>query len=388
MTDLYHIEKKKLLFAEPATVIIEDGGKTVISLNERFRIVDYKARLLIKPPKWMIPDFLVEDSYAMIFGATGTFKTFLALDIALQVATGGAGDTAMWPKVIAQGKVLFIAGEGRAAVAKRVTAWEKIHNKGEPVKEFYLGDPVPMISEALEPFLKAALEMSSDGYKLVVIDTISRAMAGSNDNSAEYATQFTAMVQEMQKELHCTVLALHHTGHQGDHARGSSVFHNEPDTIMRVEREPKSKIVSLLVKKQKDGVEWEDERYALLQHHPIAGDPEGTLVVVKGSRDTAATKSGKGMTPERYKNTQAVNAAVLRVVKRERQKKGGWTNNAMALACAADEDVNISDSTIDRAIATIRNDKSKWSAGHAYDGPDGKWAWKYLPDSKRDRFNV
>ncbi len=42
----------------------------------------------IRPPEWLVRDFLPQGAYAILFGAPGTFKTFIALDIALSVACG------------------------------------------------------------------------------------------------------------------------------------------------------------------------------------------------------------------------------------------------------------------------------------------------------------
>ena len=52
--------------------------------------------------------------YALMFGAPGTFKTFLAIDIGLS-ATASAGDygSTLWPEISDPAAVCFAIGEGR-----------------------------------------------------------------------------------------------------------------------------------------------------------------------------------------------------------------------------------------------------------------------------------
>ena len=116
---------------------------------------------------------------------------------------------------------MFCAGEGRSNIKLRKQAWEEVHNNGIVVKDFYLADPVPLVSEPLEIFIETMLMPRPEGYKLVVIDTVGRAMQGLNENTQEHASSFTRMIETLKRDVADSVLVLHHTGHgDQDHAEG------------------------------------------------------------------------------------------------------------------------------------------------------------------------
>ena len=76
---------------------LENGGCQVTA--GRFRFIDEAGLSSIRAPEWLIEDFLSQGSYAILFGAAGSFKTFIALDMALTIATGGFGSDLRWPYV-------------------------------------------------------------------------------------------------------------------------------------------------------------------------------------------------------------------------------------------------------------------------------------------------
>ena len=294
---------------KPVVADPDDPGKGYNA--GRFRFVSRERMQNIRPPAWLINGLLPVQSYAILYGAPGTFKTFLALDIALSVAAGmGMGEAANWPDIEEAGPVLYCAGEGRSSITKRVRAWENTNFYGNRVEDFNLVDPVPLVSEDIGVFIEGAKQLSPNGYKLVVIDTVGRAMQGMNENSQEHASGFTQKVEHLQKELGAAVLALHHTG-KGDtnSARGSSVFGADADVMLKLERQNKSYVVSLAMTKQKDAPEWEDKEYIQLNEVPV-GLEDVSLVAVKGEKPQQ-TPDGKDDQPTERK-LDIVEAIILR----------------------------------------------------------------------------
>ena len=55
---------------------------------ERPALFTHIDELKIRKPEWLIEGLLEQDTLAMCFGASGSGKTFLVLDLALCVATG------------------------------------------------------------------------------------------------------------------------------------------------------------------------------------------------------------------------------------------------------------------------------------------------------------
>ena len=78
------IARTKKIF-DPQHAELSEGDEVRIA---GFRFVDRAGMDHIRPPAWIVADFIAEESYVMLFGAWGSFKTFVALDVALSVACG------------------------------------------------------------------------------------------------------------------------------------------------------------------------------------------------------------------------------------------------------------------------------------------------------------
>lgn len=278
MTSAYRAAQTAALF-KPVERPLPEGRELT---QAGFRFVDRAGMASIQPPKWLIPNLIPEGAYAILLGHSGTFKSFIALDLGLSVATGL---DVPWVSpdclVEAPRPVLCAIGEGRPGFTARVLAWEKENHESVPVNNFVLADPVPlagMEDARLDAFIDGALAMSPGGYALAIVDTTGRAMQGLNENQAEDASKFTRMVQILQKELNCAVLAISHTG-VGDakRERGSTVFGADADTRLLLERNEKNLLIQMTMLKQKDAPEWERPKKILLQKVEI-GEGLSSLV--------------------------------------------------------------------------------------------------------------
>ena len=374
ITPGYHTAHTASLF-KPVVRDLDSGHEINAG---RFRFVDEEGMSSIRPPEWLIGDLITAGSYAMLFGAPGTFKTFIALDMALTIASGGLDSSELcWPEVPAIGPVLFAAGEGRSDIAKRVSAWHKKHNLGEETGNFILGDPVPLVAENHTPFLEGAkLASPREGYKLVILDTVSRSMAGMNENAQQDASAFTNLVEHIQYELGAAVLALHHTGLNEKHrSRGSSVFGADTDTIIRLDRETKAKVVSLTMTKQKDAPEWTKKKYVRLDTIIVSMDPLiDSLVAVKPSENECP--KGDKFHPTADENVtqlEAVGDAVLRWLESDKLRK--WSTSKLADAIATDEHIDIGSSQLkQRHLILLREDNSK-AVSRFYNAETAKWGY-------------
>lgn len=389
ITPAYRAAKASALF-KPVQIDLPSGKEMH---KGRFRFVDREGMHHTKPPSWLIKGMIPAKSHVVMFGASGTFKSFIALDICLTVAVGGgfpwdSDNRMVWPEVVTSGPVLYIAGEGRDQMAKRVTAWEQVHNGGKKIASdrFILVDPVPLVSEesCWEQFIEGALAMNPGGYALIVLDTVGRAMQGLNENAQEYASLFTNRLEMLRHGLGGAVMALHHTGTQeGKRERGSSVFGADADARFLVERNEKSYDVTISNVKQKDAAEWENPAAVKLVEVTLA--PEVTsLVAIRPDEKTKCQIVDKS--PEKRKaesratDTLAM-AAYGRVIERilSENKTRAWSDRSLAEALACDDSVEVSSDWIrKRVMPTLRENKES-PARRFYDAltPNpNKWRWK------------
>lgn len=372
VTPAYHVARNQALF-KPIARTVSTGCEIT---SGRFRFVDRAGMGAIRAPEWLIKDFLPSGAYGILFGASGTFKSFIALDVGMSVATGVSFPwQGCWPEVNASGKVLITLGEGRPEFAKRINAWEQTHWNSRKVDNLVLGDPVPLVSEEWQPFIDGALALSPDGYKLVVLDTVGRSMQGLNENAQENASNFTRLVEAIQKNLGAAVLAVHHTGHEaGERARGSSVFGADADTIVRAQRNGKDMVVTLTMTKQKDAPEWDKPK--LIRLSEVKLDMKATsLVAMKPADNERPTPTAKTEdAPADQTVLKTLDSAVLAVL--ASNKLRAWTSLEIAEAVAMRPEIGISSKTLrNRHLVVLREDSTSRANG-CYDALTKRWKFR------------
>jgi hypothetical protein len=182
--------------------------------NKKAELYDWDGMEQIEQPDWLIEDMIKEQGYTMLFAPPDTWKTFVALDMAMSVATDFDDPNQVFPyKKDAPVDVVYCAGEGKPGLIERTRAWAKLH--GGPPRRFHLMSPVPPSQEGkdvVEHWLNLIKDAGIDP-KLIVFDTVARSTQGANTSGDDVATAVTGMVQQFQDAFKCAVLAIHHTGH-------------------------------------------------------------------------------------------------------------------------------------------------------------------------------
>ena len=377
ITQAYKEARAKEAFQAVSTGDDDQGITTTAS---HVRLMSRKAMETIPDPTWLLDGFLIEQSYAMIYGAPSTFKTFLALDMALCIATRYSGNP-NWTLAGKAGPVVFAAGEGHASIKKRVRAWEREHWGSKLAQNFLLMDPVPKVFEDIEPYLEAMAKQCPEGVKLIVLDTVGRALQGENENSQDVASAFTRMIERLIKDTGATVLCLHHLGKDaGKGARGSSVFQGDADTMIEVKiTTSKSRVVSLVMTKQKDAEAWDDKKFLKLREiilSPATQDCREvkSLVVVQVSKDDKSMQHVLDQDKNRASTDEVITQAALRVLARIPDRN--WSSNAFSEAVAMDEVVEIGSVHLRKNVLPRLREASTNLLSNCYD-PDTKM-WRYF----------
>lgn len=251
------------------------------------------------PPVYLIARHIPEVSVGFLYSVPGAGKSFIALDIGLHIATGQPewhGD-----KIGAEpdGVVLYIAAEGSYGFRNRVKAWAKAHGLDGLPKRFLMIEKTIdfMAAEDIDKLLRT---VRAAGVRpvFVVVDTVSRAMPGADENLQKEMTLFVRACDRLRDAFRCAVLGVHHAGKNGD-MRGSTVLLGAGDFVFKLDRENGRTIGHLHCEKQKDGPDGWHEPYSFESVALEAG--ESSLVVQR-----AAISVGPSM-----ELTPAVTAAVL-----------------------------------------------------------------------------
>lgn len=207
---------------------------------------------LRKPPEWLVDKVFPMTGLGEILGATGTYKSFLALDLCLHVAYG----LDWMGRPTKQRTVVYVAGEGSFGLLGRIKAWLIHHRTEANPKNFYIVENMPpfMDPNQISEFLAEVIAVKPG---LVIFDTLARAMPGLDENSAKDMAVVTGAADRMRQTLGAFIIYVHHTGKdEKKGSRGSSAGPAALDIQMTVTSDPSVREAYLKMTKGKDVDAW------------------------------------------------------------------------------------------------------------------------------------
>jgi hypothetical protein len=249
---------------------------------EIVKFADMKARLDGRP---LIKGYLDREQISLIVGDPGSGKTFLALDRDLHIAAG-----IDWHGCkVSQGPVVYIAAEAGRSIQNRVAAWRQEHGfNNSDIPFAAITSPVDLChgeNGCIDQILECIKQLRIPSLALLEIDTVSRALAGGNENSPEDMGGFIASVDQLRETLRCHVSAVHHFGKEHNRgARGHSSLFGGIDTETQVDNG------IARVTKQRDGVvgkEFPFKLHPVTLGHDADGDPVTSCIVESANGATA-----------------------------------------------------------------------------------------------------
>jgi KaiC/GvpD/RAD55 family RecA-like ATPase len=238
--------------AEPAYIAIK--AQAAVALRLPLTWFDDTAAKLDAP--YLIKGLLPRGALSVIYGRSGSGKTFAAQDMSLHVALG-----ASWRgHRVNQTGVIYIAAEGGDGALNRVAAFRTAYPEhctgsvpfatiASPVN---LLDPDADVSLIIERVRQATAKFDIP-IGLIVIDTLSRAIAGGNENAPDDMGLFVRNVDRLRDETKAHALIVHHSGKdEARGARGHSLLRAATDTEIEVIHDDASDIRTMRVTKQRD----------------------------------------------------------------------------------------------------------------------------------------
>jgi len=225
-----------------------------------------------KNVRWMVKTLIPADAMGMLFGASGTFKSFVALDLALHVAHG----LQFAKRKTAAGSVVYVAAEGGAGIYRRVRAWHQHHKLEQPDNFHVCVTPLLLAEEEQVSALREAISQLPSRPSLVVVDTLSQTFSGDENSSTDIANYLRLLNTHLRAAFSTTVLVIHHTGHMAsERPRGSSAITANLDFLLGCFR-PNAEALAAQVEviKQKDGDKL-NAQYFELHREVLEKDEDG-----------------------------------------------------------------------------------------------------------------
>jgi len=186
-----------------------------------------------------VEGLIIKGAMSVVYGPSNCGKTFFMADLALHVALG-----LEWRgREVERLGVIYCALEGAHGIANRVAAFALACGLDGQRIPFAI---IPVSLNLLDPnadtgrlidAIKAAAERMEIPVGLVVMDTLSRAMAGGNENSPEDMGALVTNSARIQQATRAHVAWIHHSGKdQAQGARGHSLLRAATDTEIEISR--------------------------------------------------------------------------------------------------------------------------------------------------------
>lgn len=204
------------------------------------------------PPSWIIKGLLPRAELGVIYGDSGTGKTFAALDQAMAIARG-----VDWRgRKTVQGRVAYIVAEGQGGFMDRIRAYCHQHQVDMDTLPLHILPAAPDFMDNDKESTAGVLALAREIKKLgplaaLYVDTYARVMSG-NENDAKDASAVVKNCSNLHRVCKGIVMLVHHSGKDGSKgARGSGVLRAAADVEYAVTKANARH--TMTVTKMKDG---------------------------------------------------------------------------------------------------------------------------------------
>ncbi len=248
-----------------------------------FRWMDFD-QLLAKPvPQWIVPGEIAAGKVTVMWGASGSGKTFLAVDYSMRVGQ--------------ERPVLYIAAEDVEGVSIRAEAW-MLHHQPKAKPQLITTEDRPRL---LDPaHIDALIEAGrARNAGLIVIDTMGKSIVGADENSAKDMRLVTDGVERLATETGAGVLLIHHANRNGGY-RGSGTLRDDAyaqievsntDGLIKIESDKPTKNSTAIEPRFMRLFTVETSRVDIDSHEPIVSCVIVPEHQVMPSRNAPLTKS-------------------------------------------------------------------------------------------------
>ena len=241
----------------PTKKVTESGAR---KQEQKFELYTIDGLRKLPLPEWLIDGVIGLSTRTVLYGPPGEGKSFVALDMALSVASGRP-----WlSHQVKRKPIVYIVSEGGRGIRLRVEAWLKKHQVSAPLDAFFLLE-APQIHDKkdLSRLVKKIKPIQDLG--LVVFDTLARSFVGGEENSAKEVGMWVEGAERILRETGATVLVVHHSGKPGKSGssleRGSTSLRGAADTMIELGR--KVGVITIKCSKQKDAEEFKSLKVKL-----------------------------------------------------------------------------------------------------------------------------
>jgi len=242
--------------------------------------------------EWLITGLLGHGELSVVYGHPGSGKSVFAEDAALRIAAG-------WDvhgRPVRRGAVLYVALERYGLVKRRAIAFRIKHGLTDlPFAimggVFDLRDST--LAQAIVAVAKEVEAVTGELIVLIVIDTLSRALAGGDENSPKDMGAIVKSAAIIGQGTGAHVCFIHHMPKESESMRGHGALLGAADTTILVSKGASVRTAEVI--KANDSQEGEQLAFTL-ESVQVGTDGETTAPVVVPAEKPAEQVSNDNLT--------------------------------------------------------------------------------------------
>lgn len=207
----------------------------------RWNVYSAKDLQTLPPLEFLVPGMIVAEGFNVMFGYSGTGKSFISLGIAYNLSQSTS--------------ILYVAAEGASGYRLRLDALEQRYKQEKGVDQptgniHFVPSTVNLMDRReTEQFVNEVVNVYKP--RLVIFDTLARCMVGGDENSSRDMGILVDNCGLIQR-TGAAVLMIHHTGKNGTGERGSSALRGAADSMIEVSKD--DDLITVESSKLKDGI--------------------------------------------------------------------------------------------------------------------------------------
>ena len=231
LTTIFWLAKEARASAQPGTGPVGGEPGVAKAAGRLIWLKDIQPQL---SSPWAVSRVLPRTGLALIFGESGSGKTYLATDIALHIATG-----LPWSgRAVHSGMVIYVASESPSSVQNRVSLWAREHGHADSPFAVLPYAVDLLNAQSVAALIKLIEEVIPERGPLaaIFVDTLSRSIPGGDENTGRDMGAAITSCDRIRDAFGALVCLVHHAGKDAlKGARGHSSLRASVDTEIFVE---------------------------------------------------------------------------------------------------------------------------------------------------------
>lgn len=212
-----------------------------------------------------VQNLLGNNQFSVTYGESNCGKTFFMTDLSFHIAQGRG-----WrDRRVDRGGIIYAALEGSYGLKNRVSAYRLENNITEDIpfamvaSQINFLNPEGNIKEFVELINRAADDLGD--VKMVVVDTLARAISGGNENEPNDMGMIVKNADMIRYATNSHVNFIHHSGKdKAKGSRGHSSLRAAVDTEIEISKEDGADYSTIRIVKQRE-MEMDDDMFFRLK---------------------------------------------------------------------------------------------------------------------------